>query len=120
VSGCSVIDLRVVCLDVSRDTDISQIIKLISSEAELPQETKPIYALESLPELIGKRQFEMLCNAMGIEILPDILMGSPIGEYFAMVVERDAIRFRQVRSAEVNALSRMSPYRQKMGGPVRV
>jgi hypothetical protein len=111
---------RVLFVDINNADDLAEIIKLSSSEAEVPDQSKPVYALESLPELLGKRQFEMLCNAMGIEILPDILMGAPIGEYFANVVERDASRFRQKRDAEVDILSTMSPYRQKMGGPARV
>lgn len=57
------------------------------------------YALESLPELIGERQFKMLCEALGIhEAMAEArVLKSPDfnpGEFAAKAIERRAISLR--------------------------
>lgn len=57
-------------------------------------DTPRYYALDSLPDLLGPRQFTLLCNAMGFDpaLEPDLT-----GHRFALSVEHAAANFIQAR-----------------------
>jgi hypothetical protein len=85
---------RVLFVDINNADDLAEIIKLTSSEAEVPEQSKPVYALESLPELLGERQFKMLCDALGIQIEPSVLFGE-LGNLVAQIIQNGAERQRR-------------------------
>lgn len=59
------------------------------------------YALESLPELIGARDYRNLCEAMGVELS----VQPPTGEEFAEIVNNRVLRNELHRGrAEAKAL----------------
>lgn len=62
----------------------------------------PIYALEELPNLIGERQYKMLCQALH---WPVDEIDMPDGEEFARSVQRKAFEATQRAIAETDQLA---------------
>lgn len=61
------------------------------------------YALESLPELIGARDYRDLCEAMGL----DMSIQPPTGAEFASIVANRVLRNEVQRDRVINATKRM-------------
>lgn len=75
---------------------------------------RPFYALESLPELIGDRQFKMLCDALGIsDAMADAKAGRAdkfdAGAFFAKAVQQRVIHQRVEASRQARRLEPASP-----------
>lgn len=93
---------RVTATDEELARDIDHLKARASRIAQSIMETSKMkYALESIPDLIGERQFRDLCIAMGIEIE----IQPPSGDEFAQAVSARVVKHhrdharRQMRSA---------------------
>lgn len=88
---------NILVADINNAGDLSEFLNLTLSEAKLPQEIKPIYAIDNLPDLLGWRQFKLLCDAMDIEIPTAFASKILAGSYFASVIEKRALSHRAQR-----------------------
>ncbi|PRD42093.1 hypothetical protein C5748_18230 [Phyllobacterium phragmitis] len=73
----------------------------------MPHETKPVYALESLPELIGERQFKMLCVALGINTDQSLITGEYVAGFIQGAYDRRSQDAAIRRQSSVDQLVEM-------------